>query len=134
MALRDADEVIGGCGYAFVSAEVAQVGYIVARRHWGRGFATEALEHQLEAARSVEPFRVTAAVHAANTASLRVLDKCGFVPDDPPTTRSEFPNLGTSGPQRTLCFWRMAGRPVDAGGSREAGDAWDANASNQEAR
>lgn len=117
IALRETGEVIGGCGYSFVSAGVAQAGYILAPRHWGQGFATEAFAKQLEAARPLEPFRVTAAVHQDNAASLRVLAKCGFVPDDPPTTRSEFPNLDASAPQRALCFWRMAGRATDAGGA-----------------
>jgi RimJ/RimL family protein N-acetyltransferase len=53
-----------------------EVGYWLARSMWGRGVATAALAAFLEE----EPRRpLTAGVATHNTASRRVLEKCGFV-------------------------------------------------------
>jgi RimJ/RimL family protein N-acetyltransferase len=53
-----------------------QVTYWVARSHWGRGIATEALSQLLQHVRT-RPLYASAA--RDNAASLRVLEKCGFV-------------------------------------------------------
>ena len=52
------------------------VGYWIAREHWGRGVATRALELFLEEV-SIRPLFARVAKH--NVASIRVLEKCGFV-------------------------------------------------------
>jgi RimJ/RimL family protein N-acetyltransferase len=52
------------------------VGYWIGREFWGRGIATRALELLLDELR-VRPLR--ARVSRANPASIRVLEKCGFV-------------------------------------------------------
>jgi ribosomal-protein-alanine N-acetyltransferase len=88
-------ELVGSCGFSFRSAGVAEVGYMLAPTHWHQGYATEALAGQLDAAGSIAPLRVTATVHPDNRASLRVLEKCGFAPDDPPETDVVFPNLAS---------------------------------------
>ncbi len=52
-----------------------EVGYWIARSHWGRGVATEALNQFLE----LEPRRpLIAHVVTHNPGSRRVLEKCGF--------------------------------------------------------
>jgi RimJ/RimL family protein N-acetyltransferase len=51
------------------------VGYWIAREHWGRGIATRALRAFL-AEVAVRPLHATAA--RTNTASIRVLERCGF--------------------------------------------------------
>jgi RimJ/RimL family protein N-acetyltransferase len=57
----------------------AEVGYTLASRHWGRGYATEALQalliHLFED-RGVT--RACGTLHPDNTASARVLERCGF--------------------------------------------------------
>jgi RimJ/RimL family protein N-acetyltransferase len=52
------------------------VGYWIAREHWGRGIASRALALLLEEV-DVRPLRAQVAAH--NAASLRVLERCGFV-------------------------------------------------------
>jgi RimJ/RimL family protein N-acetyltransferase len=52
-----------------------EVGYWIAREFWGRGVATAALE-QFLALESRRPLIARTAAH--NTASRRVLEKCGF--------------------------------------------------------
>lgn len=58
----------------------AEVGYTLARANWGRGYATEALEGVaawlFENSRFV---RIQARVHPENIASVRVLERTGFV-------------------------------------------------------
>jgi RimJ/RimL family protein N-acetyltransferase len=58
----------------------AEVGYTLARQHWGRGYATEAvtamLEHLFD---TVRVTRVAGTLHPENTASAMVLERCGFV-------------------------------------------------------
>lgn len=51
------------------------VGYWIAREHWGRGIATEALRLLLREV-PVRPLHARAA--STNTASIRVLERCGF--------------------------------------------------------
>lgn len=53
-----------------------QVGYLLSRAHWGRGIATRALALFLEEAERARPLYAHVARH--NTASKRVLEKCGF--------------------------------------------------------
>lgn len=58
----------------------AEVGYILAREHWGRGLATEALAPILRFAfERMLLHSIEARVHPDNRASRRVLEKLGFV-------------------------------------------------------
>ena len=52
------------------------VGYWLGREFWGRGIATEALRQFVEV---VEERPLSASVAEHNVASIRVLEKCGFV-------------------------------------------------------
>jgi len=52
------------------------VGYWIGREFWGRGLATQALAEVLDI---VEARPVHAHVVKSNVASIRVLEKCGFV-------------------------------------------------------
>jgi len=57
----------------------AEVGYWVGRKHWGQGFATEALRLACRHGfRAMRLHRINAVVVAQNGASSRVLEKVGF--------------------------------------------------------
>ena len=82
-AIEVGGEAVGGIGIEIgkgVSAHTAEFGYWLAEPLWGRGIVTCA-------ARAVVPyamarfrlFRLEAGVFAWNPASMRVLEKCGFV-------------------------------------------------------
>lgn len=60
----------------FVYEGQANVGYWLSREHWGKGIASRALELLL---REVPDRPLYAHVATSNPASLRVLQKCGFV-------------------------------------------------------
>jgi RimJ/RimL family protein N-acetyltransferase len=52
------------------------VGYWIGREHWGRGIATAALRLSLE---EITARPLHAHVARSNVASIRVLEKCGFI-------------------------------------------------------
>jgi len=70
-----ADEEVVGHVCAFDMAGEREVGYWIAREHWGRGIATRALEALLLLERT-RPLHAHVARH--NLGSIRVLEKCGF--------------------------------------------------------
>ncbi len=58
---------------------IAEIGYWIAEPYWGKGIATEAVRSMTEAAFCEMGFRkLFAPVFAPNTASARVLEKCGY--------------------------------------------------------
>ena len=65
----------------------AELGYWIARQHWGQGYATEAGRAVLEIARTLGYGRVMAMHFLDNPASGRVLEKLGFVPTGSVTKR-----------------------------------------------
>jgi len=74
-------ELIGGIGIGRRPTGRIEFGYWIARRHWGRGYATEAGRAVLAAARhSLRLKRLDAGHFLDNPASGRVLDKLGFKP------------------------------------------------------
>lgn len=91
---RSTGQLIGSCGLSFSDDALAQVGYILIPSVWGRGLASESLTAQLGAAAVLGSVVFEAAVHPDNTASFRVLEKCGFEPAVPATVAAGFPNLG----------------------------------------
>ncbi|HEX8366332.1 MAG TPA: GNAT family N-acetyltransferase [Allosphingosinicella sp.] len=76
-----APELIGGIGFGRKPDGGIELGYWLAPRHWGRGYATEAARAVLAAARdSLRLRRIEAGHFLDNPASGRVLDKLGFRP------------------------------------------------------
>ena len=75
----DAPRLIGACGLGRRSSGNVELGYWIARAHWGRGFATEAGRVLVEIARTLKLPRLEASHFVNNPASGRVLDKLGFI-------------------------------------------------------
>src|SRR5262245_37276321 len=63
-----------------IDNRVAEIGYAVARRLWGKGFATEAARLVISAAFTAYAMlnKVRARADARNLASIRVMEKLGF--------------------------------------------------------
>ncbi|HEY7809062.1 MAG TPA: GNAT family N-acetyltransferase [Allosphingosinicella sp.] len=76
-----APQLVGAIGIACRRGDQPELGYWIARRFWGRGFATEAGEAVIQLARdSLRLPRLGASHFADNPASGRVLEKLGFRP------------------------------------------------------
>jgi RimJ/RimL family protein N-acetyltransferase len=82
-AIRNAeDNLIGGCGFdgfQVGKSHLAEIGYWLAKPYWNRGIGTAVVQRACQYA--FEYFglvKITAHVFATNSASARVLEKCGF--------------------------------------------------------
>lgn len=82
-AIEVGGEPVGGIGLqgrSDVHRLTAEIGYWLGREVWGRGIATEAVRAvSAHALGALGLARVEAQVFAWNPASMRVLEKCGFV-------------------------------------------------------
>lgn len=79
LASRASDEVLGMLEARLHGATTIDLGYVLARIHWRRGFMSEALTALSSAAlSSPDIFRVQATCDVENIASARVLEKSGF--------------------------------------------------------
>ena len=72
--------IVGSCGLARRPSGAVELGYWIARAHWGKGFATEAGRALLDIARALKLPRLEASHFVDNPASGRVLEKLGFEP------------------------------------------------------
>ena len=81
IVLRDGDSPIGSIGLVNVNGELrrAEMGYIVARSHWGQGIAAEAAAAVLDYCFGRAGFhRIAAVHHPDNPASGAVMRKLGM--------------------------------------------------------
>lgn len=92
ICLRDSNRIVGGIGLDSGEVE-AELGYWIARDHWGRGYATEAGQAVLALAdESLRLPRLRARRATDNARSANVLRKLGF--------RSTGKSVWTSSPAR----------------------------------
>ena len=82
----------------------AATGYVLARRAWGNGYATEALGAMVDVARDSGVRRLYAICHHAHRASARVLEKGGFTLEGVLRRYADFPNLEPGEPTDVLCY------------------------------
>ena len=71
--------IIGSAGLGASNGE-PEIGYWIARSHWGEGYATEAARGVIEVARMLGHKRLTAGHFVDNPGSGKVLRKVGFQP------------------------------------------------------
>ena len=79
ITLADSAALIGCIGID-AHDDDAELGYWIARQHWGRSYATEAGLGVLEIAHTLGHRRIVASHYLDNPASGRVLEKLGFQP------------------------------------------------------
>jgi RimJ/RimL family protein N-acetyltransferase len=77
----ESDGAVAGNVVSWLDGDKRLVGYWIGKSFWGRGIATSALASLL-AEIEVRPLYAYVATH--NVGSIRVLEKCGFVPTGPP--------------------------------------------------
>lgn len=77
--LKDDGRLIGSIG-ALNDAGKVQFGYVLSPQQWGKGYATEACKAMLTELKKLHGiYRIWTLVDTDNTASIRVLMKCGLV-------------------------------------------------------
>lgn len=77
----ESDKIIGSCGYNFLDFDNSktEIGYDLAKTHWGKGYATEAVSALINFAfNSLMINRVEAKVEPENIGSIKVLQKLNF--------------------------------------------------------
>ena len=72
--------LVGSCGLGRRPSGAVELGYWIARPHWGRGFATEAGCALIDIARALGLPALEGSHFIDNPASARVLEKLGFEP------------------------------------------------------
>ncbi len=104
---RASGTLLGSTGFGFETPQRAVTGYVLAKDAWGHGYATEALQAMVEAARGLGLRRLQALCHPEHRASWRVLEKCGFDREGTFRSYAEFPNLAPGQPCDVLCYARL---------------------------
>ena len=77
---RDDGQVVGWCGLEYLpELGETEVGYLLSRRTWGRGYATDAARAAVDYGfeKAALP-GIIGLVHPDNIGSIRVLEKCGM--------------------------------------------------------
>lgn len=80
LVTRARDAAVVGCIGIDPHEGNVELGYWIARQHWGQGYATEAGRAAIEIARTLGHSRLVASHFLDNPASGRVLRKLGFEP------------------------------------------------------
>ena len=98
---REANVAIGMLEARMLGTAV-DIGYVLARSHWGKGFMPEAIESLANAAlASPEIFRVQASCDTENIPSQRALEKSGFTREGRLERYTVHPNIS---PEPRACF------------------------------
>ncbi len=72
-------QVIGACGFTQLDRHPPEIGYWLGVKHWGKGYATEAVRALIDHAfTDLDCEALQSAARVTNPASRRVLEKCGF--------------------------------------------------------
>ena len=80
----DDARVVGWCGLEYLpELDETEVAYLLSKRTWGRGYATEAARAAVSFGLDTAGLKtIIGLVHPANTGSIRVLEKCGLTFSD----------------------------------------------------
>ncbi|PID63144.1 MAG: GNAT family N-acetyltransferase [Ignavibacteriae bacterium] len=81
ICLKGTDKVIGTIGFVSLDEEdnKGEIGYILNEYFWGRGYIPEAIKKIIKISKTELGLNeISARVKPKNTASIRVLGKCGF--------------------------------------------------------
>lgn len=80
LAVTAHDRLVGFARLALSGVRAAKLGYAIAADEWGQGYGTDAARTLIGYAfEHLDLHRVTAAVGPANSSSLRLLERLGFV-------------------------------------------------------
>jgi len=93
-----------GVGIARVSDKMWELGYVLTRLHWGKGYMTEALRGLVDwALKQQHIYRIWAVCDVDNIASARVMEKAGMQREGILRRWSVHPNLSPE-PRDSYCY------------------------------
>ena len=79
VVLKEADKLIGGCNLYLLSEKEAEIGWLIHRNHWSKGYGTEIGGALLKFGfKDLDLHRINAHCDAENNASSRVMEKIGM--------------------------------------------------------
>jgi RimJ/RimL family protein N-acetyltransferase len=107
LVVDSADSIIGTTGLDIETPFRAATGYVLARRAWGVGYATELATAMVSLAENLGVRRVYALCHPDNQASSRVLQKAGFDLEGVLRRHTVFPNHDPGYPHDVQCWARI---------------------------
>jgi len=85
-----------------------EIGYIIGREYWGRGYMTEAVRAVSDWVLALpEIHRVWAVCDVDNRASARVMEKSGMEREGRLRSWAVHPNIGGAGPRDFWCYSRV---------------------------
>ena len=94
ITLKESGDLIGTIEIR-IDRYIAEIGFVLAKRNWGKGYMTEAAQTLIDwALKQDEIFRVCAFCDLENRASARVLEKIGMQREGVLRRWSIHPNLG----------------------------------------
>jgi RimJ/RimL family protein N-acetyltransferase len=103
LTLKETGGVIGMID-ARVDAYMVNLGYVLGKQHWNKGYATEALQAVLEWTNSEKDvYRVWAVCAVENATSARVMEKAGMCREGILRRWMVFPNIGGT-PLDCYCY------------------------------
>jgi RimJ/RimL family protein N-acetyltransferase len=71
--------IVGACGFGQIDRHPPEIGYWLGLKHWGKGYATEAVRAVIDHAfTDLDCESLQASARVTNPASRRILEKCGF--------------------------------------------------------
>ena len=82
IVLKSSGELIGTCGYTYTDDDfkIAELGYGIKEKHYGNGYATEAMKAVIDYGFCTVGFvRQYAKVMVGNTPSVKLLERLGFI-------------------------------------------------------
>lgn len=76
---RTSKEFIGRAGFGITDSGETEVGYVLHKKFWGKGYAAEAVTALLKYAKeNIDVDYIIAYADISNTSSIRIMEKCGM--------------------------------------------------------
>ena len=76
---KESNAFLGRCGFSLLENNEVEVGYLLHKNYWGKGYATEALNALLNwAKKNISHQYIIAFAPTQHVASQRVMEKCGM--------------------------------------------------------
>ncbi|MBA3660925.1 MAG: GNAT family N-acetyltransferase [Gammaproteobacteria bacterium] len=73
------EELMGRAGFGITETGDTEVSYVLHKRFWGKGYASEVVTKLLEYAREhIDVYYIIDYAHVGNIGSTRVMEKCGM--------------------------------------------------------